>query len=927
MKNLRLTIYTVLSYWLLAIGYRAEGATIISGTLSITNAAALTNATSGQSYTLNGNTRTFTNSLASPATQIRVLTNDTASSILLSLVAQAGSYPFADVTGMTTSNGTNVTFRATNSATLTITLSPTTWGKVTYSTQTVGTATVLAGLPLTAAQASQLWTNLDLSTNRGMQRLELDAGFGLHGYGLKATNYTLTTNDIYIGVTTASNTNLILTLPSASSASNQLFVLKDEGGAGGTNAFKIYPQTGDRIDGLTNLVVSNNFGGVMLRSRGGTNYAVLAAGGGVSGGSGGGGGGSGSVALTNSVWVAKNGSDAIGERGDPSKAFLTLGAAKTAATSGDTIFVMPGTYDEKNLLKNGVNWHFFLGAKVIYTGSGDGSIFDDGSDGANTAVTSTITGYGEFANNGSAQFYVLMVENNSTIRLQGLSATADDYVVNINTGGDTPTVELNDFTINGTSRNPVFINDSLATATFNRCKLVMTDTDNNGAALYFFSANTNCTLRDCVLTGNSGASSPVAIKAFNAGTQIRIEGTLTANLGMDANAAFYADTSTRLPGDLLLSGALSLSGESDQLTMAGGELLLNGSPVGSGGGGTNFNLLDSTTIIWDLTSVTNISAYATNLTDAEIASGAAIARDKLAAGTANYVLINDGSGDMSSEARLAMSRGGTGVSLSDPGADAALVWDDSAGSNRFATLGTGLAYLSGSLYPTNLGNAQIASGAAIAKSKISTSSTWADADIPSNVSRTTNSETLQNKTITATAAGGNNTVKLKGYILLSAPSSCDGTGAFFETNTIAAYFGQAFFNPTNAATDNWVEYRLTVPEDIDTSVDLKVERFRFRLGGADTNAHSYVISQAAVATSGSYDSPTLGQSVTLSFVGDVSGADGDVENISSTTLTNWAANVTAGRLWVLRLARNGDTDASTVGSYSGPLVISYGISQ
>lgn len=48
--------------------------------------------------------------------------------------------------------------------------------------------------------------------------------------------------------------------------------------------------------------------------------------------------------------------------------------------------------------------------------------------------------------------------------------------------------------------------------------------------------------------------------------------------------------------------------------------------------------------------------------NANVDTAAAIARSKLASGTANHVLINDGSGVMSSEAALDPSRGGTGVS-------------------------------------------------------------------------------------------------------------------------------------------------------------------------------------------------------------------------------------------------------------------------
>lgn len=49
-----------------------------------------------------------------------------------------------------------------------------------------------------------------------------------------------------------------------------------------------------------------------------------------------------------------------------------------------------------------------------------------------------------------------------------------------------------------------------------------------------------------------------------------------------------------------------------------------------------------------------------SLVDADIAALAAVSRSKLASGTSNHVLVNDGSGVMSSEAQLAVSRGGTG---------------------------------------------------------------------------------------------------------------------------------------------------------------------------------------------------------------------------------------------------------------------------
>lgn len=50
----------------------------------------------------------------------------------------------------------------------------------------------------------------------------------------------------------------------------------------------------------------------------------------------------------------------------------------------------------------------------------------------------------------------------------------------------------------------------------------------------------------------------------------------------------------------------------------------------------------------------------TNIDNADIKAGADIDRSKIDAGTADHVLINDGSGEFSSEATLAKSRGGTG---------------------------------------------------------------------------------------------------------------------------------------------------------------------------------------------------------------------------------------------------------------------------
>ena len=67
----------------------------------------------------------------------------------------------------------------------------------------------------------------------------------------------------------------------------------------------------------------------------------------------------------------------------------------------------------------------------------------------------------------------------------------------------------------------------------------------------------------------------------------------------------------------------------------------------------------------DISTAAAIAYAKLNLTNsvvnADIATTAAIARSKIATGTANQVIINDGTGTLSSEANLAVSRGGTGL--------------------------------------------------------------------------------------------------------------------------------------------------------------------------------------------------------------------------------------------------------------------------
>ncbi|TXT66122.1 MAG: hypothetical protein BAJALOKI3v1_50122 [Promethearchaeota archaeon] len=91
----------------------------------------------------------------------------------------------------------------------------------------------------------------------------------------------------------------------------------------------------------------------------------------------------------NVLYVNKDGNDSYSGR-SWNNAKLTLDNAKNSASSGYTIHVGPGIYNNStNLLVNGVNWNFLPGTTINQTSS---NLFDD----ASGAVTFNITGKGCF---------------------------------------------------------------------------------------------------------------------------------------------------------------------------------------------------------------------------------------------------------------------------------------------------------------------------------------------------------------------------------------------------------------------------------------------------------------------------------------------------------------------------------------------------
>jgi hypothetical protein len=68
------------------------------------------------------------------------------------------------------------------------------------------------------------------------------------------------------------------------------------------------------------------------------------------------------------LWVdAIRGDDATAQRGRKELPFKTCGLAKVLGLSGDTVVVQAGAYNENDLAKDGLNWHFEAGASVDYS--------------------------------------------------------------------------------------------------------------------------------------------------------------------------------------------------------------------------------------------------------------------------------------------------------------------------------------------------------------------------------------------------------------------------------------------------------------------------------------------------------------------------------------------------------------------------------
>ncbi len=128
-------------------------------------------------------------------------------------------------------------------------------------------------------------------------------------------------------------------------------------------------------------------------------------------------------------------------------------------------------------------------------------------------------------------------------------------------------------------------------------------------------------------------------------------------------------------------------------------------------------ILASTSQVLTNKTINSDSNLITNIVDADIKSSAAIARTKIASATANYVLINNGSGVFSEEQFLNKTRGGTGITSTATFPASGVVVTEAS-----ASVLTNKSIDSDTNTITNVVNADIKSSAAIDRTKLAAGS-------------------------------------------------------------------------------------------------------------------------------------------------------------------------------------------------------------
>lgn len=193
----------------------------------------------------------------------------------------------------------------------------------------------------------------------------------------------------------------------------------------------------------------------------------------------------------------------------------------------------------------------------------------------------------------------------------------------------------------------------------------------------------------------------------------------------------------------------------------------------------------------------------------------------------------------------------------------------------------------------------------------------------------TSTDTFQNKTLDSQATG--NVLKFLDYKDFVYPARVDSVGATILTNDYSSsVWGLTTHAGTGGTNANYAIYRLgTVPLDLDTTVTMTLKNLAFLVSGTDANSASFSIGYFSPASSGAAAATgftSLSGYVTFTSGSLTSPAAGDIFYMADVTLTGWASGLTAGRPFIIGIARDGtDANNDSITIVSG--TIQYGRTQ
>lgn len=176
----------------------------------------------------------------------------------------------------------------------------------------------------------------------------------------------------------------------------------------------------------------------------------------------------------------------------------------------------------------------------------------------------------------------------------------------------------------------------------------------------------------------------------------------------------------------------------------------------------------------------------------------------------------------------------------------------------------------------------------------------------------------------------NFTFKMSDFKDFVYPARVDGVGCVINTNDYSSFlWGLADYSGSADTNGNYGIFRLgTVPYDLDTAIELTLRGVSIRVSGSDADAVEFTIAFWSPASSSGFtptDFTSLSTFINFDSGALSSPAAQDVFYLSDVTLTGWAAGLTAGRPFVIGIARRDGSNDDTVSILSG--TIAYGRTQ